>query len=116
VARKTSLVLSGGVALGAYQAGAYEVLHEHEDLRPERLAGSSIGAVNGAVIAGNAPEERVRTAARVLGRHGDRAEPVGSSLETLGRHTMEARVQLAERVCRHGCLGGPVCSITAFRS
>jgi NTE family protein len=60
VARKTSLVLSGGVALGAYQAGAYEVLHEHEQLRPERLAGSSIGAINAAVIAGNAPEERVR--------------------------------------------------------
>jgi NTE family protein len=60
VARKTSLVLSGGVALGAYQAGAYEVLHGREDLRPERLAGSSIGAVNAAVIAGNAPEERVR--------------------------------------------------------
>jgi NTE family protein len=60
VVRKTSLVLSGGVALGAYQAGAYEVLHQHEGLRPDRLAGSSIGAVNAAVIAGNAPEERVR--------------------------------------------------------
>ena len=57
--RQVSLVLSGGVALGAYQAGAYAALHDHEDLRPRRLAGSSIGAVNAAVIAGNPPDERV---------------------------------------------------------
>ena len=56
---QVSLVLSGGVALGAYQAGAYAALHAREDLRPERLAGSSIGAVNAAVIAGNPPEQRV---------------------------------------------------------
>ena len=58
-ARQVSLVLSGGIALGSYEAGAYAALHEHEDLRPRRLAGSSIGAVNAAVIAGNAPEQRV---------------------------------------------------------
>jgi NTE family protein len=57
--RKVSLVLSGGVALGAYQAGAYAALHEHEDLRPRHLAGSSIGAVNAAVIAGNPTGERI---------------------------------------------------------
>lgn len=57
--QKVVLVLSGGVALGAYQAGAYAVLHPHENLRPERLAGSSIGAINAAVIAGNPPERRI---------------------------------------------------------
>ncbi|HEX2134416.1 MAG TPA: patatin-like phospholipase family protein [Microvirga sp.] len=57
--RQVSLVLSGGVALGAYQAGAYAALHEHQDLRPQRLAGSSIGAVNAALIAGNGPEQRI---------------------------------------------------------
>jgi NTE family protein len=57
--RKVLLVLSGGIALGAYQAGAYAVLHQHEHLWPERLVGSSIGAVNAAVIAGNPPEHRV---------------------------------------------------------
>jgi NTE family protein len=57
--RQVSLVLSGGIALGAYQAGAYAALHKHGDLRPERLAGSSIGAVNAAVIAGSPPDERV---------------------------------------------------------
>jgi NTE family protein len=57
--QKVWLVLSGGIALGAYQAGAYAALHDHEDLWPERLAGSSIGAVNAAIIAGNPPAERV---------------------------------------------------------
>jgi NTE family protein len=52
-------VLAGGVALGAYQAGAYAALHEHEELWPARLAGSSIGAVNAALIAGNAPQMRL---------------------------------------------------------
>ena len=57
--RQVSLVLSGGIALGAYHAGAYAALHEHEALHPRYLAGSSIGAVTAALIAGNAPERRV---------------------------------------------------------
>ena len=57
--RAISLVLAGGVALGMYEAGAYAALHEHADLRPEGLAGSSIGAVTAALIAGNPPERRV---------------------------------------------------------
>lgn len=50
------LVLQGGGALGAYQAGAYEALHE-AGIRPEWIAGISIGAINSAIIAGS-PEER----------------------------------------------------------
>jgi NTE family protein len=45
--------------LGAYQAGAYAALHAHPELHPQRIAGSSIGAINGAIIAGNAPDKRV---------------------------------------------------------
>jgi NTE family protein len=52
------LVLQGGGALGAYQAGVYEGLAE-QDLRPDWLAGISIGAVNAALIAGNPPERQV---------------------------------------------------------
>lgn len=52
-----ALVLSGGNALGAYQAGAYDALHAH-GLAPDLVAGASIGAVNGAVICGNTPENR----------------------------------------------------------
>jgi NTE family protein len=53
-----ALVLQGGGALGAYQAGVYEALAE-ADLHPDWIAGISIGAINGALIAGNAPEARV---------------------------------------------------------
>src|ERR1700680_989476 len=53
-----ALVLQGGGALGAYQAGVYEALAA-ADLHPDWIAGISIGAINGALIAGNAPEERV---------------------------------------------------------
>src|ERR1700712_2209465 len=52
------LVLQGGGALGSYQAGAYQALCHH-DFEPEWIAGISIGAVNAAIIAGNAPEKRV---------------------------------------------------------
>src|ERR1700733_13674014 len=52
------LVLQGGGALGAYQAGVFEALHDAE-IKPEWMAGISIGAINSALIAGNPPESRV---------------------------------------------------------
>ena len=52
------LVLQGGGALGAYQAGAFEALFSSER-RTEWVAGVSIGAINAALIAGNPPERRV---------------------------------------------------------
>ncbi len=55
---KTVLVLQGGGALGAYQAGAYEALAAGGQT-PEWLSGISIGAINAAIIAGNPPEARV---------------------------------------------------------
>ena len=55
---KTVLVLQGGGALGAYQAGAYEALSE-AGYEPDWVAGISIGAINGALIAGNRPVQRV---------------------------------------------------------
>lgn len=53
-----ALVLQGGGALGAYQAGVYQALEEAA-LRPNWIAGISIGALNAAIIAGNPPEQRV---------------------------------------------------------
>ncbi|MDB5850225.1 MAG: Patatin [Rhodoferax sp.] len=53
-----ALVLQGGGALGAYQAGVYEALLEC-DKKLDWVAGVSIGAINAALIAGNAPEQRV---------------------------------------------------------
>ena len=55
---KTVLVLQGGGALGAYQAGAYTALAD-AGYMPSWVAGISIGAVNSAIIAGNPPERRV---------------------------------------------------------
>jgi NTE family protein len=54
---RIALVLSGGGALGAYQAGAYSAL-ENGGVRPNWIAGTAIGAVNAAIIAGNLPHER----------------------------------------------------------
>jgi NTE family protein len=52
------LVLQGGGALGAYQAGVFEAL-ETAGYDPAWVAGISIGAVNAAIIAGNPPERRI---------------------------------------------------------
>lgn len=57
--KKIGLVLQGGGALGSYQAGVYEALASSEYL-PDWVAGISIGAINAAIIAGNAPENRVK--------------------------------------------------------
>jgi NTE family protein len=56
--RRIALVLQGGGALGSYQAGVHEALAEGGYL-PDWVAGISIGAINAALIAGNAPEHRV---------------------------------------------------------
>lgn len=53
-----ALVLQGGGALGSYQCGVYDALHE-AGIRPCWFAGTSIGAINAAILAGNAPEHRV---------------------------------------------------------
>ena len=56
--RQTVLVLQGGGALGAYQGGVYETLVAHGH-QPDWVVGTSIGAINGAIIAGNPPERRL---------------------------------------------------------
>ena len=57
--KKVGLVLQGGGALGSYQAGVFEALASSQYL-PDWVAGISIGAINAAIIAGNAPEHRVQ--------------------------------------------------------
>src|SRR6476660_4057965 len=57
--KKVGLVLQGGGALGSYQAGVYEALASSEYL-PDWVAGISIGATNAPIIAGNAPENRLK--------------------------------------------------------
>ncbi|WP_128919729.1 patatin-like phospholipase family protein [Bradyrhizobium nanningense] len=52
------LVLQGGGALGAYQAGVYQALQE-AGIEPDWIVGTSIGAINAGLIAGNAPQDRL---------------------------------------------------------
>src|SRR5258706_13158506 len=52
------LVLQGGGALGAYQVGVYQALHE-AGIEPDWVIGTSVGAINGALIAGNTPDHRL---------------------------------------------------------
>jgi NTE family protein len=53
------LVLQGGGALGSYQAGVYQALQE-AGIEPDWIIGTSIGAINASLIAGNRPSERLR--------------------------------------------------------
>ena len=62
---QTVLVLQGGGALGAYQVGVYQALHE-AGIEPDWVIGTSIGAINAGLIAGNQPGERVCRGWRVL--------------------------------------------------
>ena len=56
--RQVVLVLQGGGALGAYQAGVYQALHE-AGIEPDWIIGTSIGAINAGIIAGNEVEDRL---------------------------------------------------------
>jgi NTE family protein len=55
---QTVLVLQGGGALGSYQVGVYQALHE-AGIEPDWIIGTSIGAISASLIAGNAPENRL---------------------------------------------------------
>jgi NTE family protein len=68
------LVLQGGGALGAYQAGVYEALHE-AGIEPDWVIGTSIGAINASLIAGNEPKDRL-AALRAFWARVTRGSPV----------------------------------------
>lgn len=96
---RLALVLSGGNALGAYQGGAYQALHE-AGLDPDRVAAASAGAINGALICGNAPAERVSRLRTFWNVDGDAAAPAEAgwgALEETRRTTVAAATLLAGR-------------------
>jgi NTE family protein len=72
------LVLQGGGALGAYQVGVYEAMHE-AGIEPDWVIGTSIGAINAALIAGNTPENRLER----LRTFWSRVEQQGGNLATV---------------------------------
>ncbi len=55
---RVALIFQGGGALGAYQAGVYEALHE-AGIEPDWVTGVSIGAINAAIIAGSSRDTRI---------------------------------------------------------
>jgi NTE family protein len=70
------LVLQGGGALGAYQGGVYQALHE-AGIEPDWIIGTSIGAINASIIAGNKPGDRLAKL-REFWRRVERADFWGS--------------------------------------
>ncbi len=74
------LVLQGGGALGAYQAGVYQALQE-TGIEPDWVIGTSIGAINASLIAGNPPEMRLERLREfwLRVRHGPIAHALGAA-------------------------------------
>lgn len=84
------LVLQGGGALGAYQAGVYQALHEH-NLVPDWIVGTSIGAINGALIAGNEPDRRLQQVRAFWDRV---SHPDGMDMNLVGDRMRKANIWL----------------------
>lgn len=109
------LVLSGGNALGAFQAGVYEALHTH-GLQPDWVIGASIGAINGALIAGSPPDARI-DALRLFWRPHvigpmDLAHPwLSPGLETSRRSAAAAWTAIAGRA---GIFGPALSALTPW--
>ena len=76
------LVLQGGGALGAYQVGVYEALHD-AGIEPDWVIGTSIGAINAALIAGNPPAQRMERL-NAFWRHVEQPATVAGPLDWLG--------------------------------
>jgi NTE family protein len=77
------LVLQGGGALGAYQAGVYQGLSE-AGIEPDWVIGTSIGAINAALIAGNRPSERIARLSQFWERVRSPAHPAEEWLAAMG--------------------------------
>ena len=76
------LVLQGGGALGAYQWGVYQALHE-AGIEPDWVIGTSIGAINAALIAGNRADRRLDKLA-AFWRHVELQNTLAGPLDWLG--------------------------------
>jgi NTE family protein len=74
------LVLQGGGALGAYQAGVFEAL-DSVGFAPNWVAGVSIGAINSALIAGNPPRQRAKQVREFWSRVSGKDIPLPAGME-----------------------------------
>jgi NTE family protein len=76
------LVLQGGGALGAYQIGVYQALHE-AGIEPDWVIGTSIGAINAALIAGNPLDQRLHRLS-AFWRHVEQPSRTAGPLDWIG--------------------------------
>ncbi len=91
---QTVLVLQGGGALGAYQLGVYQAMHE-AGIEPDWVVGTSIGAINGAIIAGNHASQRMQRLHQFWDRMElNRNNPFGALLGPLGHAVTNMNVLL----------------------
>jgi len=89
------LVLQGGGALGAYQVGVYEALHD-AGIEPDWVIGTSIGAINAALIAGN-PRERRMERLNAFWRHVEQPGYGASPLDWVGMGSWAANLSTVMR-------------------
>lgn len=89
------LVLQGGGALGAYQVGVYEALHD-AGIEPDWVIGTSIGAINAALIAGNSPEQRMERL-NAFWRHVEQPVTTAGPLDWLGMGNWVANITTVMR-------------------
>jgi NTE family protein len=89
------LVLQGGGALGAYQVGVYEALHE-AGIEPDWVIGTSIGAINAALIAGN-PRERRLERLHAFWQHVEQQNKLAGPLDWLGMGNLLANMTTVMR-------------------
>ncbi len=89
------LVLQGGGALGAYQVGVYEALHE-AGIEPEWVIGTSIVAINAALIAGNPVGERMERL-NAFWHHVEQATPAAGPLDWFGLGNWVANMNVVLR-------------------
>lgn len=92
-----ALVMSGGSALGSYQAGAWEALQEH-GIAPDWIVGTSAGAINGAIICGSEAEHRLARLAEFwqpAPRSDPKAPTAWSHMQETARRTIAAAGTLA---------------------
>jgi NTE family protein len=80
---QTVLVLQGGGALGAYQVGVYQAMHER-GIEPDWVIGTSIGAINAALIAGNRPGQRMASL-RAFWEQVEHASPIDTWAALMAR-------------------------------
>jgi NTE family protein len=92
---QVALVLQGGGALGAYQVGVYEALHE-AGIEPDWVIGTSIGAINAALIVGNEPSRRLERL-HAFWDHVEQANAATDPLAWLGLGRMAANLATLSR-------------------